>query len=71
MGCCGNRKARRCLFTYGVLVAMVIVMEMVAAVLVLHVYMSEVSGEARLFMEETIKTDYILPSQGKHFVFVI
>ena len=44
---------------------MVIVMEMVAAVLVLHVYMSEVSGEARQFMEETIRTDYILPSQGK------
>ena len=64
MGCCGNRKARSCLITYGVLVAMVIVMEMVAAVLVLHVYMSEVSGEARQFMEETIKTDYILPSQG-------
>ena len=71
MGCCGNRKARSCLFTYGVLVAMVIVMEMVAAVLVLHVYMSEVSGEARLFMEETIKTDYILPSKGTDFVFVI
>ena len=65
MGCYGNRKARSCLFTYGVLVAMVIVMEMVAAVLVLHVYMSEVSGEARQFMEETIKTDYILPSEGK------
>ena len=65
MGCCENRKGPSSLFTYGVLVAMVIVMEMVAAVLVLHVYMSEVSGEARQFMEETIKTDYILPSEGK------
>ena len=69
MGCCGNRKARTCLFTYGVLVAMVILLEMVAAVLVLHVYMSEVSGEARLFMEKTIKTDYILPSKGKSLSF--
>ena len=64
MGCWGNRKARTCLLTYGVLVALVIVMEMVAAVLVLHVYMGEVSVEARQFMEDTIKTDYILPSKG-------
>jgi len=64
MGCCGSRKTRTCLVTYGVLVALVMVMEVVVAVLVLHVYMSEVSGEARQFMEETIKTDYVLPSQG-------
>jgi len=65
MGCCGSRKTRTCLVTYGVLVALVMVMEVVVAVLVLHVYMSEVSGEARQFMEETIKTDYVLPSQGE------
>ena len=65
MGCCGNRKARSCLIVYGVLVAIVIVLEIVAAVLVLHVYQEDVTGEARQFMLETIKTDYKLPSQGK------
>ena len=65
MGCCGNRKARSCLIIYGVLVAIVIVLEIVAAVLVLHVYQEDVTGEARQFMLETIKTDYKLPSQGK------
>jgi len=65
MGCCGNRKARSCLIVYGVLVAIVIVLEIVAAVLVLHVYQEDVTGEARQFMLETIKTDYKLPSQGE------
>merc|ERR1719153_1897054 len=65
MGCSGSSKARSCLVIYGVLVALVMVLEVVVAVLVLHVYMSEVSGEARQFMEETIKTDYVLPSQGE------
>jgi len=65
MGCSGSSKARSCLVIYGVVVALVMVLEVVVAVLVLHVYMSEVSGEARQFMEETIKTDYVLPSQGE------
>jgi len=64
MGCSGNRKARCFLITYGVLVAMVIVMEIVAAVLVMHVYQEQVGEKARKFMEETIQSDYVLPSQG-------
>jgi len=64
MGCSGNRKARCFLITYGVLVAMVIVMEIVAAVLVMHVYQEWVGEKARQFMEDTIQSDYILPSEG-------
>ena len=44
---------------------MVIVMEIVAAVLVMHVYQEWVGEKARQFMEDTIQSDYILPSEGK------
>jgi len=65
MGCCGSRKGRGCLISYGVLVALVVVMEVVVAVLVLHVYQEKVTGQARQFMLDTIETEYKLPSDGE------
>ena len=72
LGCTGiimgfreNRNARSCLITYGVLVTMAIVLEIVVAVLVLHVYKENVTEKARNMLVDTIKTDYKLPSQGR------
>lgn len=58
MGCCGNKQARCCLITYGVLVLAVIVVEIVAAVLILHVYHGDVEKEVEAFMNSTIERDY-------------
>merc|ERR1712226_71545 len=59
MGCCGDRQnARTCLFTYGALVAAVVVLEVLAAVLVLNVYRGYVEEEVEAFMNNTIVTKY-------------
>ena len=58
MGCSGNSKARTFLISYGVLVALVVVCEIVAAILVLYVYKGKISAEAKSFMKKTIKEDY-------------
>jgi len=58
MGCSGNSKARTFLISYGVLVALVVICEIVAAILVLYVYKGKISAEAKSFMKKTIKDDY-------------
>lgn len=58
MGCSGSRKARTFLIVYGILVALVVVCEIVAAVLVLHVFKGKISEEAKTFMKKTIDDDY-------------
>ena len=58
MGCSGNAKARTFLIVYGVLVALVVVCEIVAAILVLYVYKGKISAEAKTFMKKTITEDY-------------
>merc|ERR1712183_375039 len=58
MGCSGNSRARTFLISYGVLVALVVICEIVAAILVLHVYKGKISAEAKSFMKKTIKEDY-------------
>jgi len=58
MGCSGNSKARTFLIVYGVLVALVVVCEIVAAILVLYVYKGKISAEAKSFMKKTIEEDY-------------
>jgi len=58
MGCCGNKQARCCLITYGLLVLAVIVIEIVAAVLVLYVYQGAVETEVEAFMNSTIEREY-------------
>jgi len=58
MGCCGNRKARTFLRVYGVLVALVVIVEIVAAILVLYVFKEKISVEAKSFMKKTIDDDY-------------
>jgi len=58
MGCSGNSKARTFLIVYGVLVALVVVCEIVAAILVLYVYKEKISAEAKTFMKKTITDDY-------------
>ena len=58
MGCSGNSKARTFLISYGVLVALVVVCEIVAAILVLYVYKGKISAEAKSFMKKTITDDY-------------
>ena len=58
MGCSGNAKARTFLIVYGVLVALVVVCEIVAAILVLYVYKGKISTEANTFMKKTITDDY-------------
>ena len=65
LGCCGNQRAKGCLITYGVLISVVVIVEIVAAVLVLNVFHTEVSEETRKFLEKTLKTDYKHPSEGK------
>jgi len=65
LGCCGSRKARCCLITYSVLVAIVILLEIVGAVLVLHVYQGHVKKETETFLLETINEDYRTSSQGE------
>ena len=62
MGCSGNAKARTFLITYGVLVALVVVCEIVAAILVLYVYKGKISAEAKSFMKKTITDDYRVTS---------
>jgi len=54
MGCCGNTQARCCLLTYGLLVLLVVVIEVVAAVLVLHVYHEPVERQVEQFMNVTV-----------------
>ena len=71
MGCCKNRGARTFLIVYGVIVALVIVCEIVAAILVLYVYQDEVKDKAKGFMEETLKTDYKIPTPGEGTVQLI
>ena len=51
-------QARCCLLTYGSLVLLVIVLEIVAAVLVLHVYQETVSDQAQSFLKSTLQSDY-------------
>jgi len=65
LGCCGNRRAKGCLITYGILITIVVIVEIVAAVLVLNVFHAEVSEETKQFLEKTLKTDYKHPSEGK------
>ena len=63
MGCCGNRKARTFLRVYGVLVALVVIVEIVAAILVLYVFKEKISVEAKSFMKKTIDDDYRIEGQ--------
>jgi len=65
MGCCGSSKARCCLVTYSTLVAIVILLEIVAAVLVLEVYQAHVKQETETFLLKTIEKDYRTASQGE------
>merc|ERR1712154_294473 len=58
MGCSGNSKARTFLIVYGILVALVVICEIVAAILVLHVFKGKISEEAKAFMKKTIDDDY-------------
>jgi len=58
MGCCGSRKARTFLIVYGILVALVVIIEIVAAILVLYVFKGKISEEAKSFMKKTIDDDY-------------
>ena len=64
MGCCGNRGARKFLIVYGVLVAIVVICEIVAAILVLYVFVDQIQTKTREFMEMTLQKDYILPGPG-------
>ena len=70
LGCCNKRSARTFLIVYGSLVALVVVCEIVAAVLVLYVYKDDIGDEARKFMETTLQ-DYRepAPGQGKCFFY--
>ena len=65
MGCCGNRGARKFLVVYGVLVAIVVLLEIVAAILVLHVFVDEIGESAKVFMESTLERDYKVPGPGE------
>ena len=65
MGCCGNRGARRFLVVYGVLVAIVVVCEIVAAILVLYVFVERITYGAKVFMESTLERDYKVPGPGE------
>ena len=65
MGCCGNRGARRFLIVYGVLVAIVVVCEIVAAILVLYVFVERITYGAKFFMESTLERDYKVPGPGE------
>jgi len=65
MGCCGNRGARRFLVVYGVLVAIVVVCEIVASILVLYVFVEQISDGAKAFMESTLERDYKVPGPGE------
>lgn len=65
LGCSYNRKARCCLLTYGWSGAVAIVLEIVAAVLVLHVYQGQIKEETKTFMLKTIQKDYKTSSQGE------
>ena len=47
---------------YAVLIALVIICEIVAAVLVLNVYRDEIGEKAQRFMETTIREDYKISS---------
>ena len=53
---------------YAVLIALVIICEIVAAVLVLNVYRDEIGEKAQRFMETTIREDYKISSnqEGKY-----
>jgi len=53
---CGGR-GKRCLFAYGGLLSLVIVLEIIAVVLALVVYMKEVGAETLKFLESTLQ-DY-------------
>ena len=64
LGCCRKRSARTYLIVYGSLVALVIICEIVAAVLVLYVYKDQIGEEAKKFMETTLG-DYRQPSPGQ------
>ena len=48
----------------GVLVALVVVCEIVAAILVLYVFVDQIQTKTREFMEMTLQKDYILPGPG-------
>ena len=65
MGCCGNRGARRFLIVYGVLVAIVVVCEIVAAILVLYVFVEQIGESAKTFMVSTLERDYKVPGPGE------
>jgi len=65
LGCSYNRKARCCLLTYGWSGAVAIILEIVAAVLVLHVYQGHIKSETETFMLKTIQKDYKTSSQGE------
>jgi len=65
LGCSYNRKARCCLLTYGWSGALVIVLEIVAAVLVLHVYQEQITKETETFLLKTIKKDYRTSTEGE------
>jgi len=65
MGCCGKRSARKFLIVYGVLVALVVVCEIVAAILVLHVFYGDIELEAKEFMTRTLESDYRIPGPGE------
>lgn len=62
MGCCRSKGARTFLIVYAVLIALVIICEIVAAVLVLNVYRDEIGEKAQRFMETTIREDYKISS---------
>lgn len=64
LGCCGNKQARCCLITYGLLVAVVVILEIVAAVLVLHVYHGTVEAGMETFLNMTLTQDYKHSDQG-------
>jgi len=67
MGCCGGRyhnKARTCLITYGSLVAVVVIFEILSAILVLNVYRSHVEEKVEAFMNNTIVIDYTASETG-------
>ena len=63
MGCSGSSKARTFLIVYGILVALVVICEIVAAILVLHVFKGKISEEAKAFMKKTIDDDYRVEGQ--------
>lgn len=65
LGCCGSRKARGCLLTYSVIISLVIILEIVGAVLVLHVYEANVKKETEDFLKQTIDDYYRPSSQGE------